>query len=172
MISAFHDMSTYSEGVGGLDASLQFELDRPENVGSGFIDTFGILSNTGGGHRSSTCLLLCAFLELIVRFYVVSDLLAMAYAVVCSPMHMSSLTVSSSSVVIVTKMCMGPSVPFRAGRIDATEGGGTGVPEPQQDIATHTADFERMGFTATEMISAHAIRYARNISTICSLSRY
>lgn len=65
---------------------------------------------------------------------------------------------------------MGPSVPFRAGRIDATQGGGTGVPEPQQDIATHTADFKRMGFTAAEMISA--IRYyARDISAICSLSR-
>lgn len=57
MISAFHDMSTYNDGVGGLDASLQFELDRPENVGSGFSDTFGILSNNGGGHRTSMCLL-------------------------------------------------------------------------------------------------------------------
>lgn len=28
-----------------------------------------------------------------------------------------------------------------------------GVPEPQQDLATHTANFARQGFTPTEMIS-------------------
>ena len=28
-----------------------------------------------------------------------------------------------------------------------------GVPEPQQDLAAHTANFARQGFTPTEMIS-------------------
>lgn len=41
---------------------------------------------------------------------------------------------------------------MRVGRIDATSGGASGVPEPQQPLATHTAMFERMGFTPTEMI--------------------
>ncbi|KAH8892150.1 heme peroxidase [Thozetella sp. PMI_491] len=43
-------------------------------------------------------------------------------------------------------------VPFRAGRIDATEPGPFGVPEPQQDLASHTASFERQGFSVEEMI--------------------
>ncbi|KAE9405437.1 heme peroxidase [Gymnopus androsaceus JB14] len=34
---AYHDMSTHDEedGTGGLDASIQYELDRPQNVGIG-----------------------------------------------------------------------------------------------------------------------------------------
>ncbi|KAF9077113.1 heme peroxidase [Rhodocollybia butyracea] len=34
---AYHDMSTHDidNGLGGLDASIQFELDRPQNVGEG-----------------------------------------------------------------------------------------------------------------------------------------
>lgn len=43
-------------------------------------------------------------------------------------------------------------IPLRAGRIDAREAGPAGVPEPQQDLATHTAAFARQGFNATEMI--------------------
>ena len=42
--------------------------------------------------------------------------------------------------------------PFRGGRRDATQAGPTGVPEPQQDLDSHTAAFARQGFTATEMI--------------------
>ncbi|KAI1879363.1 hypothetical protein JX265_002317 [Neoarthrinium moseri] len=43
--SVFHDIATFdaSTGVGGLDASLQFELDRPENVGSAFNNTFAAM---------------------------------------------------------------------------------------------------------------------------------
>ncbi|KAH8900717.1 heme peroxidase [Thozetella sp. PMI_491] len=43
-------------------------------------------------------------------------------------------------------------VPFRAGRIDANGAGPTGVPEPQEDLATHTSKFSRQGFNTTEMI--------------------
>jgi hypothetical protein len=34
---AYHDMSTHnvSDGTGGLDASIQFELDRSQNIGEG-----------------------------------------------------------------------------------------------------------------------------------------
>lgn len=41
---------------------------------------------------------------------------------------------------------------MRVGRIDASKGGASGVPEPQQSLATHKAMFERMGFSPTEMI--------------------
>ncbi|KAF7318837.1 Peroxidase [Mycena chlorophos] len=49
--------------------------------------------------------------------------------------------------------CGGPVIPFRGGRVDATEAGPATVPEPQQDLATHTAKFAAQGFNATEMIS-------------------
>ncbi|KAJ3826908.1 heme peroxidase [Lentinula raphanica] len=43
--------------------------------------------------------------------------------------------------------------PFSAGRIGATEAVPATVPEPQQDLASHTESFRRQGFTPTEMIS-------------------
>ncbi|KAH8894639.1 heme peroxidase [Thozetella sp. PMI_491] len=43
-------------------------------------------------------------------------------------------------------------VPMRVGRVDATEAGPPGVPEPQQDLDSHTAAFSRQGFNTTEMI--------------------
>lgn len=45
--SVFHDMITHdtSAGTGGLDASLQFELERPENTGSAFNNTFGAMND-------------------------------------------------------------------------------------------------------------------------------
>ncbi|KAF7336882.1 Peroxidase [Mycena venus] len=37
--TAYHDMATANSGVGGMDGSLFFELDRPENVGVGLSNT-------------------------------------------------------------------------------------------------------------------------------------
>ncbi|KAJ6484881.1 heme peroxidase [Mycena sanguinolenta] len=48
--------------------------------------------------------------------------------------------------------CGGPVIPFRGGRIDATEAGPATVPEPQQDLASHIASFKAQGFNQTEMI--------------------
>ncbi|KAF8211734.1 heme peroxidase [Mycena galopus ATCC 62051] len=50
--------------------------------------------------------------------------------------------------------CGGPVIPYRGGRIlvDATEAGPATVPEPQQDLASHIASFQRQGFNETEMI--------------------
>jgi hypothetical protein len=44
-------------------------------------------------------------------------------------------------------------VPFWGGRVDAEEAGPSGVPEPQQDLATHTAKFASQGFNVSEMIT-------------------
>ncbi|KAK7746591.1 hypothetical protein SLS62_009312 [Diatrype stigma] len=44
------------------------------------------------------------------------------------------------------------NVPYRGGRIDATEAGPLGVPEPQQDLEQHTSIFQKQGFNQTEMI--------------------
>lgn len=49
--------------------------------------------------------------------------------------------------------CGGPILPLRGGRVDATAAGRPGVPEPQQDLATHTESFRLQGFNPTEMIS-------------------
>ncbi|KAJ7496653.1 heme peroxidase [Mycena latifolia] len=53
-----------------------------------------------------------------------------------------------------TKVCCsaGPEVPFRGGRVDAGEPNAPGVPEPQEDLQAHIANFARQGFTQTEMI--------------------
>lgn len=56
------------------------------------------------------------------------------------------------SVVLAVAQCRGPTVPLRVGRIDATVAGPSGVPDPSEDIATLTREFDRMGFTPTEMI--------------------
>ncbi|TEA17549.1 WSC domain-containing protein [Colletotrichum sidae] len=52
--------------------------------------------------------------------------------------------------------CGGPAVPFRAGRVDATQAGNPGVPQPQNDIATFRNQFLRLGFSPQEMIQVTA----------------
>jgi hypothetical protein len=44
-------------------------------------------------------------------------------------------------------------IPYRAGRIDATGPGPTGVPDPAEDIVTHKKTFDRQGFNVSEMIA-------------------
>ncbi|KAL0575767.1 hypothetical protein V5O48_006210 [Marasmius crinis-equi] len=115
---AYHDMSTHNvdDGSGGLDASIVFELDRPQNVGKGMTDSIN-------DFRSST--------EPTVTL---SDLIAMG-------------------AIMGTVSCGGPMIPFRGGRVDATSAGPATVPEPQQDLASHTESFRQQGFTQSEMIS-------------------
>ncbi|KAJ4406437.1 hypothetical protein N0V91_004648 [Didymella pomorum] len=50
------------------------------------------------------------------------------------------------STVLAVGNCGGPKIPLRVGRIDATEGGVLGVPEPQQDLDTHKKKFAKAGF--------------------------
>ncbi|KAF3014279.1 hypothetical protein E8E14_011478 [Neopestalotiopsis sp. 37M] len=116
--TAYHDMATHdaAAGTGGLDASIMFELDRAENPGSAFNNTFGFLQNFYTSRSGA------------------ADLIAMA-------------------TVIATGACGGPSIPFRPGRIDATEAGPPGVPEPQQGIDVHTQIFAKAGFNVSDMIS-------------------
>jgi hypothetical protein len=54
--------------------------------------------------------------------------------------------------VLAIKNCGGPAIPYRAGRIDATEAGALGVPQPEQSLETHVTAFARQGFNLTEMI--------------------
>ena len=54
------------------------------------------------------------------------------------------------------RSCSGPAVPFKSGRIDATEAGPVGVPLPQNSLFTFQNQFARVGFNATEMIQVIA----------------
>ncbi|KAJ7793123.1 heme peroxidase [Mycena olivaceomarginata] len=121
---AYHDMATHDidSGTGGVDASIAYELDRPQNIGvgmRGMLEDFLVSPNEHVG---------------------MADVLAMG----------------AISAVIG---CGGPAIPFRAGRIDATEAGPETVPEPQPDLASHIESFRR-GFSATEMISLGGVRKA------------
>ncbi|KAJ3550967.1 hypothetical protein NMY22_g97 [Coprinellus aureogranulatus] len=49
--------------------------------------------------------------------------------------------------------CGGPILRYRGGRADALVADNPGVPLPQQDLATHTAIFQRQGFSPQEMIA-------------------
>ncbi|KXH38644.1 WSC domain-containing protein [Colletotrichum nymphaeae SA-01] len=57
--AAFHDMATHdaAAGTGGLDASIFFELDRPENIGGAFNNTFGFFSSFHSIRASASDLL-------------------------------------------------------------------------------------------------------------------
>lgn len=65
----------------------------------------------------------------------------------------SAADLLAMSVTVAVGTCGGLSIPFRAGRIDATEAGTFGVPEPQQDIDTHTNRFATAGFNVSDMIT-------------------
>ncbi|KAJ6481212.1 heme peroxidase [Mycena vitilis] len=114
---AFHDFGSHNgtEGTGGLDASIIYELDRPQNVGL--------------GQRKS----LIDFLNVPTEYVGMADTIAMG-------------------AIAAVVGCGGPVIPYRAGRIDATEAGPETVPEPQQDLPSHVAAFKRLGFNETDMI--------------------
>ncbi|KAK1230059.1 hypothetical protein PQX77_006875 [Marasmius sp. AFHP31] len=115
----YHDMSTHNidDGTGGLDASIVFELDRPQNVGLGMRETINDLS---------------LLIHPDVSF---ADIIAFAV------------------VRAVANCGDGPTIPLRGGRVDATSVGPETVPEPHQDLASHTESFRRQGFTQSEMIA-------------------
>lgn len=118
--TGFHDMATADmvAGTGGLDASIAFELDRPENPGQvEFTNTLSVVRSVLSSKSS------------------VSDGVAL-------------------SVLLACQACSDGQVdfPYRYGRIDAREAGPPGVPEPQDDIDSMTAAFQRAGFSKTEMI--------------------
>lgn len=110
-------MSTHNRfsGVGGVDGSLQFELNNGENTGPGHATTLKFYAN----YLSSRSTL--------------ADLIA-------------------AGVYASVRSCGGPVVPLRLGRVDATEYGPAGVPQPQNSAQTFRTQFDRMGFTQSEMI--------------------
>ncbi|KAI0839932.1 heme peroxidase [Hypoxylon sp. FL0890] len=117
--TAYHDMATadVQAGIGGIDASIGFEADRPENKGKAFNESLGFFVGFQSVRSS------------------MADLIALG--------ALFSVGSCSNGEVII---------PFRGGRRDALGPGPTGVPQPEQDLDTHTAAFARQGFNVTEMI--------------------
>ncbi|KAJ7186076.1 heme peroxidase [Mycena filopes] len=66
--------------------------------------------------------------------------------------HISIADLVAIGLITSVETCGGPEIPFRGGRIDAGEPNRPGVPEPSQDLDSHTAAFARQGFTQAEMI--------------------
>ena len=77
------------------------------------------------------------------------------YANYLSP-RSSMADLIAAGVYAAVRSCGGPAIPLRLGRVDATTGGGVGVPQPQNSIVTFRQQFDRMGFTPTEMIQVTA----------------
>ncbi|KIK68410.1 hypothetical protein GYMLUDRAFT_153711 [Collybiopsis luxurians FD-317 M1] len=121
--TAFHDYATanISDGTGGTDASIGWETERPENVGSAFNDSMSF------------------FAPFVNQYVSMADMIAL-------------------SVVTSVGVCSSPSIhiPFRGGRIDASEGGTFGVPEPETDIGTTLKQFAQTGFNQQDAIGLTA----------------
>ncbi|KAJ7185156.1 heme peroxidase [Mycena haematopus] len=67
--------------------------------------------------------------------------------------YVSVADVIALGAIMAFENCGGPEIPFRGGRVDAAGPNAPGVPQPQDSLDTHIADFARQGFTQTEMIS-------------------
>ncbi|EEQ35866.1 hypothetical protein McanMca71_007345 [Microsporum canis] len=121
--TAFHDMATGNvfTGVGGLDASIQYELagNGGENIGAAFNTT----------------------LETFTPFF--------------SP-RSSMADLIALGIYTAVRSCGGPVVKIRAGRIDATERGAFGVPQPENSQGTFINQFARTGFNVSDMIAVTA----------------
>ncbi|KAJ4306407.1 hypothetical protein N0V88_001207 [Collariella sp. IMI 366227] len=113
----FHDMAPHNRffGTGGLDGSLQFELNNGENTGPGHATTLQFYANYLSSRSS------------------LADLIA-------------------AGVYASVRSCGGPVIPLRLGRVDAQGAGAFGVPQPQNSAGSFRTQFDRMGFTQTEMI--------------------
>ncbi|KAJ3895920.1 heme peroxidase [Lentinula edodes] len=121
--TAFHDFATAdaAAGTGGMDASIGWETNRPENVGSAFNDSLSFFAPFVNQHVS------------------MADLIAL-------------------SVVTSVGVCSSPNIhiPLRGGRVDASEGGTFGVPEPETDIQTTLNQFAQAGFNQQDAIGLTA----------------
>lgn len=60
------------------------------------------------------------------------------------------------SVVMAVGACSGPQIPLRGGRIDATEGGEFGVPEPESSIEDTLSRLQLAGFDQSDSIALTA----------------
>lgn len=73
------------------------------------------------------------------------------YSWALSPWETGADVIAIATIFAVST-CGGPIIPFRGGRTDAQVSGPFGVPEPHQDLSTHTKIFQKQGFSREDMI--------------------
>ncbi|KAK0118511.1 hypothetical protein ONS96_011608 [Cadophora gregata f. sp. sojae] len=132
--TVFHDFITadVAAGTGGLDASISFEADRDENL--------GLVFSTLHSPRQS-------FInETIMGFNLFSLLEVSTADFIAIGMAVSLLSCDPSQRMIK----------LRAGRIDATKAGPTGVPKAEDSFDKSNATFAKAGFSTKEMIQSIA----------------
>ena len=119
--TTFHDFVTGNIYTlqGGLDASIGFETDRAENVGSAFNDA---LTNFGYFYNARVSM---------------ADLIA-------------------AGTVLAAGHCGSTPVTLRAGRVDATAAGASGVPQPQDPLQQQLNTFGNAGFNRDDTIALTA----------------
>ncbi|KAJ7820062.1 heme peroxidase [Mycena olivaceomarginata] len=122
--------------LGRLDASIRFpeEQARAENVADGFNNTLCIVGPVANQYISLANVLALAAIAAIKNWFVSPSLphLLSSYSTHLPPSS--------------------PSIPFCGGRIDVVAPNMPGVPQPQEDLAMHTATFKWQGFSKTKMI--------------------
>jgi hypothetical protein len=62
-------------------------------------------------------------------------------------------------VIVSSASCSGPQLTFKGGRVDATGGGRSGVPEPEQSANEYFDAMEKIGMNKTEGIQFIAVSY-------------
>ena len=67
---------------------------------------------------------------------------------------MADLIALGAALAIGT--CGGPPIPFRGGRVDATEAGVSGVCQPETNLETTLASFSGAGFNQADAIALTA----------------
>ncbi|KAL2266404.1 hypothetical protein VTJ83DRAFT_5756 [Remersonia thermophila] len=85
--------------------------------------------NTGPGHKTT--------LEFLANYLTARSSLADLIA---------------AGVYASVRACGGPVVPLRLGRVDATGPSSGGVPQPQNSVGSFINQFDRLGFSQSEMI--------------------
>ncbi|KAH7092727.1 putative L-ascorbate oxidase [Auriculariales sp. MPI-PUGE-AT-0066] len=69
-----------------------------------------------------------------------------------TPNYISFADGVALGAVLAMEQCGGPEIPYRHGRVDALTVNDAGVPQPQEDLASHINTFARSGFNKEEMI--------------------
>ncbi|KAF7328171.1 Peroxidase [Mycena venus] len=120
--TAYHDMATHNVADGTGGMDASIRFDEEQ----------ARPENAGDGFQNT----LLAILAQSNRYVSIADVLALGAVFAFDNWQVLG----------------GPEIPFRGGRVDATEPNAPGVPEPQEDLNSHIASFARQGFTQAEMI--------------------
>ncbi|KAJ7145147.1 heme peroxidase [Mycena crocata] len=161
--TAYHDMATFNSGVGGIDGSLFFELDRAEVLSL-------VLPNVGVGLSNTRN----QFLKHISKYTPIPDLIAAAAVIAdCGrrPGRLGFSTpdpnrccgafaLAAGARCAVLALAARPTAcrvlssvsPILLVGTLAKAAGPAGVPVPIGTLAEHIAAFQRQGFTPAEMI--------------------